>query len=79
METVILIILGIALGWVLAKLSSPPAVSQPPLDPIIKKATMVVETATDKHIKRAKRSEEYAAAVFLGDLQTEIIRDLKKL
>jgi hypothetical protein len=40
---------------------------------------MVVEMATDKHIKRAKRNEEYAAAIFLGDLQNEILRDLKKL
>jgi hypothetical protein len=46
---------------------------------VIEKATMVVEMATDKHIKRAKRNEEYAAAIFLGDLQNEILRDLKKL
>jgi hypothetical protein len=79
METVILVILGIALGWLLGKISSHRPAAKPPLDPVIEKATMVVEMATDKHIKRAKRNEEYAAAIFLGDLQNEILRDLKKL
>ncbi len=79
METVILVILGIVLGWLLGKISSHPRPGEPALDPVIKKATVVVEMAADKHIKRAKRSEEYAAAIYLGDLQNEILRDLKKL
>lgn len=79
METVILVILGVAIGWLLGTVSSPAPTPDPPIHPIIKKATAVVETATEKHIKRAKRNEEYAAAIFLGDLQDEILRDLKKL
>ncbi|MGF1620680.1 MAG: hypothetical protein ACFCUR_08710 [Rhodomicrobiaceae bacterium] len=76
MEKVILVMLGILIGWVLSKLSSHP----PDSERIPRKAAeMEVENVAARHISKARRDNQHIAVSFLDLLRNDILTALRRL